>query len=478
MVGRLMMVLALVVSLGVSQVPAALLQNPSGQDVVTVSGSLVQVMPEETAPHDDGTEIISMIEVDGELRALPDEVTVEGSTGDQVTLEIAGTAGASGADAVAATTDGDAEIVSVEVESVPVAQASATRTLTVLPVTWPGGPGASTTVSALGDVAQRSVAFWQSQSGGAAAMPWSVSVRSWTTVAAPGSCSSAAMATLMTAALAANGMSSPSSPRDHVMVYFPYSSLCGWAGLAAVGGSYSWINGYNNTEIVAHELGHNLGLGHANTLRCPGVALVMNLSACADIEYGDVVDVMGSGVLTGVPGNLNTALADSIGLGRVSRIAPGTTTTATLAPLSQVSGTRAIVMSTAVGDVYISYRPHVSPDVRRAAWAGVQVHLRVVNPVFGYSTSYLLDTHPSRGSFVNPALAVGETWSVPGAGMAVTVLSADPVHGATVAVAPENRLPFGVWDSLSVSNGQVTVSGWAIDPDTSDPIWVHAYVGG
>lgn len=37
--------------------------------------------------------------------------------------------------------------------------------------------------------------------------------------------------------------------------------------------------------------------------------------------------------------------------------------------------------------------------------------------------------------------------------------------------------PFGVLDVVSVSGGQVTVAGWAIDPDTADPIDVHVYVG-
>ncbi len=36
--------------------------------------------------------------------------------------------------------------------------------------------------------------------------------------------------------------------------------------------------------------------------------------------------------------------------------------------------------------------------------------------------------------------------------------------------------PFGAVDSVSVSNGILTVAGWAIDPDTADPIPVHVYI--
>ncbi|WP_237739287.1 hypothetical protein [Microbacterium yannicii] len=38
--------------------------------------------------------------------------------------------------------------------------------------------------------------------------------------------------------------------------------------------------------------------------------------------------------------------------------------------------------------------------------------------------------------------------------------------------------PFGSFDALSASNGALTATGWAIDPDTVDPIGVHIYVDG
>ncbi len=38
--------------------------------------------------------------------------------------------------------------------------------------------------------------------------------------------------------------------------------------------------------------------------------------------------------------------------------------------------------------------------------------------------------------------------------------------------------PVGSFDSAKVTSGSVTVSGWTLDPDTADPIAVHAYVDG
>ena len=46
------------------------------------------------------------------------------------------------------------------------------------------------------------------------------------------------------------------------------------------------------------------------------------------------------------------------------------------------------------------------------------------------------------------------------------------------AVNVPNANPFGALDSVTTSGGQVTVSGWAIDPDTNDPIWIHVYSAG
>jgi hypothetical protein len=49
---------------------------------------------------------------------------------------------------------------------------------------------------------------------------------------------------------------------------------------------------------------------------------------------------------------------------------------------------------------------------------------------------------------------------------------------ATVAPAFPNRPPVGVIDNATVALGQVTVTGWAFDPDTANPIRVHFYVDG
>ncbi|MFN0066437.1 MAG: Calx-beta domain-containing protein [Limisphaerales bacterium] len=84
-----------------------------------------------------------------------------------------------------------------------------------------------------------------------------------------------------------------------------------WGGLGAVGGRGAWLQG-SGLGVIIHELGHNLGLAHANfwrTTRPPlpedtqnlpfdsasRVGLDSVIGPGDDIEYGDPYDVMGGG---------------------------------------------------------------------------------------------------------------------------------------------------------------------------------------
>ena len=55
---------------------------------------------------------------------------------------------------------------------------------------------------------------------------------------------------------------------QHMMYVLPSNVNCGWAGLASLGGGYSYYHGKNCTwqpELFQHELGHNLGFHHSGT---------------------------------------------------------------------------------------------------------------------------------------------------------------------------------------------------------------------
>lgn len=69
----------------------------------------------------------------------------------------------------------------------------------------------------------------------------------------------------------------------------------GWAGQGYVGGKGTWLNGYFDLRVTCHELGHNLGLWHANLWQTTDGTTI---GTGSNNEYGDVFDVMGGGNTT------------------------------------------------------------------------------------------------------------------------------------------------------------------------------------
>ncbi len=477
------------VVVAVLPVSAALADEPGTPvEVVTVQGTLVNLAVEVTEEqHAEGLAddlvVETMVEVDGALYPLPDEVPVEGGvTGQAVEVAIAAEAGLEPEEALAlATTDvpavgtpealaaavaveapapevsteaaaaaeqtpvadgtavatetpvPEAEVLAVTATGDPAAAAEVlaeaavgSHTLTVLPVYWTSPD--STSTSTLASLANQTAQYWSEQSGGRITM--TTSVRDWAPIANPGTCDTPA---IMRSALAAHGFAAGTST-DHVLVYFPRMSACGgWAGLASIGGGNIWVNGTPIVDVFTHEFGHNLGLGHANTATCTSAGSrvpLASLSSCTIREYQDTADVMGYAIAGKESGNLNTALADHLGLARVLRPTTSSPVTVDLAQLSSTGSTRAVAIPVAEGTVYIDFRPAVGRDTRQPGWAGVQVHLRTMDPVHFYPRSYLLDMNaPAGGEFASPGFPVGGSWSVPGSGLVVTVQSV----GATSA---------------------------------------------
>lgn len=64
-----------------------------------------------------------------------------------------------------------------------------------------------------------------------------------------------------------------------------------FAGLGYIGGPGAWIRGTSSLGVVAHELGHNYGLNHANYWDTAGKSIT---GSGTSVEYGDKFDTMGT----------------------------------------------------------------------------------------------------------------------------------------------------------------------------------------
>ena len=83
----------------------------------------------------------------------------------------------------------------------------------------------------------------------------------------------------------------------NVIFIWPRTSDCGFAGVGYVPGAYTYINGYLDTQVLAHEVGHNLGLGHANARNCVVGGTRVTIAAdasCTSQGYADPFSTMGN----------------------------------------------------------------------------------------------------------------------------------------------------------------------------------------
>jgi hypothetical protein len=256
----------------------------------------------------------------------------------------------------------------------------------------------------------------------------SAHVTSWLRVKAPKGCD---FTTIGNEAQSAASRAGYKPARyTNIMIYFPYLASCGWAGLGYEPGTLTYINGDMSLDVVAHELGHNLGLSHANTVTCTGAQLV---SSCTNDEYGNPFDVMGDSG----DGSFDALQQDQLGWLPGGPLVVKKTMKVTLHPLESSDGEQAIEVvpnKSTYGDLYyLEYRRAVGADAGYAPnqLDGVMIN---VSQMWDYDyfddfgATWLLQLGP-KGAYALPA---GSSWTAP-EGITITVDST-AASGAVISI--------------------------------------------
>ena len=189
-----------------------------------------------------------------------------------------------------------------------------------------------------------------------------------------------------------------------VVIYLHPALGCPWSGVTV--GHEIWLNGALSRKLVAHELGHTMGLQHANTTLCA-------VHSCDALEYGDPYDTMGQG-------NGDFSAWNKYELGWITKLEPATRNGSyTIDPLELPSSSpQAFVVTTAQNQYWLENR--IDPghsDFGFDVDPGVLVHVTPspdIRAVFSVSLlrNLLLVDPALRG---RPELHAGDRFTVPGA---------------------------------------------------------------
>jgi Fibronectin type III domain len=294
---------------------------------------------------------------------------------------------------------------------------------------------------------------------------------------------------------AADKVGFTSAPNTSLVLELPKTAMasCGY-GRGTIGDSPNDSGFLYVADVVwpvlAHELGHNMSLQHANALLCPTApdsAYSTTTSAwtgtdCEEASYGDGQDVMSASrtdfaPFLSAPQSLRTGI---IAPSAARVIDTAGTQSVTLLPLAGRAGVRAaeVVNPTTGVTYYVEYRTPVGRDLQNV-YDGVKTGVRVLryNPDTG--ATLLLDPSPSSQIHdPDPTLPVGKTFTSYDGAVSITTLSADRVNavvsinnGASPVTAPGAPTAVAAtagdssaavsWDAPT-SNGGAPITGYTV----------------
>lgn len=242
------------------------------------------------------------------------------------------------------------------------------------------------------------------------------------------------------------------NPNNYPFIVIVFNTYASWLGAGAygrIGEGKTWINGGGRAslaEVYNHEIGHNLGLDHANAWNPNG--LVPDSLDGAHVEYGNIYDTMGYG--GAYFGHFTASFKNQLGWlpnQYVTTVSSNITMNLYGMDATLVAG-RKYAAKISIGNkvsCWIEFRSAYSSlgaIISKAAPIGSGV----IGPiVYGGAESLLLDMIPKTETFADSGLKVGKTFKLSDGSFEIKVNSqsgsgADAFINVTItAVASPSR---------------------------------------